>query len=204
MELIGVLLLVVSLVIILAVAILAVRSVSRSAPEGEGDNRPTKKEQTILETMEHLRGLNFEVEVAIDPDGEIIGEYTQYHPLHTEHTDEEIVYLRGIDGLTMIHNHDTDTPPSVQDLLYAGNIQLAQMIVVTPSYNYFVSPGKNGWSTGEELNDVVNKYLHLFKVVSTSPGGLIEIASTDQAIENVARDLGYTYFWNTNTSGGVI
>ena len=121
----------------------------------------------IEETIKRLHGLNFEVEVVLEEDGEIFFETTQYYTEFVHQTDEQIARFRDNGDLVSVHNHVDDTPPSVQDLLYAAEADFAQIVVVTPKWIYRIVRPELGWADESE------------------------IASTDKALAAVCEDLGY-------------
>jgi len=159
----------------------------------------------ISETIERLHGLNFEAEVVMGGNGEIFSETTQYSTEFVHQTNEQIAMFKDAGDLIGIHNHVEDIPPSMRDLLYAAEADFAQIIVVTPRWVYRISRPDTGWEEEAKLNDAMSRHLELFKgrqvekpvvVAIESDGAVVEsecyeIASTDDALEAVCRDLGY-------------
>lgn len=163
--------------------------------------------EIIANLEESLRGLPFETEYILDQEGKIIFQQTQYNQKFVEFSDEQIQYLQQHPGSISLHNHDTDTPPSCTDLAFAALTAQSFLLVISPHFRYIVSPGPTGWKDSTALDQAFNKHRHLFKVVDL-PGErvvgidndgalvtetLIEVESTDAAIEAVTQELGYCY-----------
>lgn len=166
-----------------------------------------KAHETIAMIIKNLRGLPYEVEYIIDKDGNIIFEQTQYSPKNVEFTDEQIAYMKSHPGTISIHNHDTDTLPSMTDLSFSARTKQDRLIVVSPHYTYVVTPPASGWKSDDELNAVLEKYMHLFSIINYSehfagiaPDGVvlmateIEYETTDEAMAAIVDELGYHYF----------
>lgn len=160
----------------------------------------------VAQVIEVLRGLDFEVDVEVDEDGTIFAETTQYDSGSVTQSEAAVQRFRKHGNLVAIHNHPgEDVPPSVQDLYFATEANFAVMVVVTPHSTYYLPRPMAGWKPLDELAEAVNKYRHLFQCRSVGEqefvgidadgalltSAVLEIASTDAALEAVFAELGY-------------
>lgn len=166
-------------------------------------------EARLAEVAKAIRNLPYEISVFIDPVGEIVFKETQHDAKAVRFSNAQIGYLQQNPRHINIHNHNTDTPPSIQDLFFSAQVKAAYFVVVTPHYTYTVYPRPvSGWASEAELNEAVNKFQPLFKlvgmkfdneIVETLPDGSVisadtlEYECTDEAIESVTQYLGYRY-----------
>lgn len=165
-----------------------------------------KLDRTVADLARILRATPYEVMYIVDDCGELIFEATQYDTRRVHLSDREIAYLQSHPGSIGLHNHDTDVPPSVGDLLFAARTRQSCLIVVSPHYLYTVEPPESGWKTDQETNAAFGNLFYLFKVVDenqhfagiASDGAILveteyRIESTDAAIEALTDRLGYAY-----------
>lgn len=161
----------------------------------------------LNEIAQSIRDLPYEVSIFIDQSGGIVFQQTQYDSKAVHFSDVQINYLENHPRHINIHNHDTDTPPSVQDLLFSARIKAAYFVVVSPHYTYTVYPHPvSGWASHAELEAAVTKYEYLLHPVgqekhfvgTDSDGAFMfeevtEYECTDAAIESITQHLGYHY-----------
>lgn len=161
---------------------------------------------SLNEVIDSLRNLPYEVEYILNEKGEIIFSETQYNARAVNFSNEQIAYLQSHPGSISVHNHNENIPPSLDDLAFAALCNNSYFVVVSPNYIYTVGPSASGWKSGEEVNVVVNRHLHLCKttvvgrkLVKVETDGAqiyaedFEIATTEEAIKAITEDLGYFY-----------
>lgn len=160
----------------------------------------------IAEIAKSLRGLPYEAEYIIDQDGETLFNQTQYNAKSVEFSDEQIAYMVAHPGSISIHNHNTDTPPSVTDLSFAARTRQNCFIVVSPNYTYIVEPPASGWKGDDELEAFCKKHMRLFNIINRTErfagfdrdGAIlmlseVEYETTDEAMAAIVAKLGYHY-----------
>lgn len=165
-------------------------------------------QQRVAEIVEHLHDLNapYEIIYIIDQEGKVVAEETQYDPDRVALKEEQVVFMQTNPGCISIHNHRTNTPPSIDDLMEAAERCESCLIVVTPKYKYIITPSLTGWKSIEDLEAAVQKHSDKLRVINITgltftpadDGGWLlhtnyEIESTEGSLEAIVRELGYGY-----------
>lgn len=160
---------------------------------------------TLLDIIEHVQGAKYEMLFVVDRNGEIVFEETQYQPERVDLTEEQHEYMRAHPGLVEIHNHNDDTPPSLDDLIMSASDKCSECMVIGTEHLYSVRPVKD-WRSDAEMYQLLEKHKHLAtsevvenRCVGQYPDGslLIEtiesVKSTEEFLQKITKDAGYIY-----------
>ncbi len=154
-----------------------------------------KVEAAVRESARRIWKTPYEVMEILSPEGELIFSATIYQCNRIELTDEQEQLCVGRPGVIMVYNYGVDTPPPINDLLYAERLQASRLVLVTPHFLYSITCGEKGWTNGEELNQVIDQHKHLLKVVkryATNYGcTLYEVEMTDPLLKILCRRMRY-------------